>query len=382
MGRPGRLCIEAGAPTIRSRRLEKGTIIASALTGKSGAAAGRRIEVTGSMVIGRENADITIEDPEISTRHAEVRASGDALEIEDLGSTNGTFVNGDRISSARTLSPGDVVRFGQSELELEADAPAQGGTVVAASPGGGTSLSPSPSSAQDDDGTLAEPQGRTAGTAGTSGGAPPSVESWSPAPTGAGAGGYSAPPAAAYTPPPSSGYTPPTGAYQGQQQGGQGYGQGGSGSGGSGPGGYGSTGGGATKRGGKGPLIAGLLIALLLIGAGLGYWFFLRETDEDKIRDVITEFGQNIGNPDVCDLVTQRFLDEASGLTGSEAVEACRTDVEEQATEPVDIEIKSVDINGDRATVEAEAETENGTEQGTFELEKQDDGEWLIDDSS
>ena len=48
------------------------------------------------------------------------------------------------------------------------------------------------------------------------------------------------------------------------------------------------------------------------------------------------------------------------------------------AEEPLDIEIKSVDVEGDTATVEAEADGE----EGTLELEKQDDGEWLISGGS
>ncbi|MDQ4095582.1 MAG: FHA domain-containing protein, partial [Actinomycetota bacterium] len=205
-------------PYDQATELEKGTVIATSLNGKTGAVAGRRIEVNGPMVIGREDADITIEDPEISRRHAEVRPAGDRIEIEDLGSTNGTFVNGERITRPYTLSEGDFVRVGQSELELEDDRPA-GGTVVAASPSGGTSLSqtPPPAGQRDDI--------RPSAATGTSSGAPPSVESWSPAPTGAGPGGPSQPPAAAYSPPPTGGgYA--AGQGYGGQQGQQGYGSG------------------------------------------------------------------------------------------------------------------------------------------------------------
>ena len=328
------------------------------------------------MVIGREEADITIEDEEISRRHAEVRQMGDGLEIEDLGSTNGTFVNGERVEGSRSLSGGDVVRVGRSELEFEAEAPAGGGTVVAAQPGG-TSISQTPppqsSSEPDQDATV-----RDAAVSGSAAGAPPSVESWSPAPTGspgdAGAGAYSAPPAAGYTPPPAGGYTPIQG--YGGQQGGQGYGapQGGAPyqTGGYGSGASSSSGG----KGSKGPLIAALLIGLLLIGAAAAYFLFLRPSDEDKVRDVVTEFGEKLNDPAVCDLVSQRYLEEVSGQTGQAAVDACRTDVEESGEAPIDVEITSVEINGDRATVQAEADGETGT----FELVNED-GEWLIDNS-
>ncbi len=320
------------------------------------------------MVIGREDADITIEDAEISRRHAEVRPSGDEIEIEDLGSVNGTFVNDERVERTRVLSPGDVVRVGQTELEFDRER--AGATTISQQPGGTTTASPDTAPAEEDP-NLATP--RPAGTSVTSGGAPPAVESSSPAPTDA----YTPPQGGgAYTPPPAtSGYSPPQSA---QAHGSPQNPASGSGDSGAAPGSQ-------PSKGSKTPLIAGLVVLALLIAGGLVYWFVLRDggeesvrdtvTDEEKIRETVTEFGQNIGDPAVCDLVTQDFLDDASGLTGAEAVEACRTDVAAQARDPVDIKINSIDINGERATVEAEAEGDSGT----FELEKQDDGEWLID---
>jgi pSer/pThr/pTyr-binding forkhead associated (FHA) protein len=351
--------------------------IASALNGTGGAASGRRVEVTGPMVIGREEADITVEDQEISRRHAEVRPSGDAIEIEDLGSTNGTFVNEERITGPRTLAAGDVVRVGQSEFEAEAEAPSRSGTVVAATPPPqGTSISESPSQPPAADDTVPDVP-----ATGTAAGAPPAVESWSPAPTGAGAGGPSAPPAGAYQPPPAGGYSPPPQqqGYGTQQQGG--YGGSGYPTQGAGPGyGAGSYGASDKGKGGKGPLIAGIIVVVLLLIAGLlfftplGESVGLKDSDEDKVRAVVTEFGETIDDPAVCDLLTQRFIEEITGSTGSEAVDACRTDVEENPGEPAEVTINSVEIDGDTATVQAEAEGQAGT----FNLVKQD-GEWLID---
>lgn len=81
--------------------------------------AGRRVSVTSEMVIGRAEGDVLIDDPEVSRRHAAVRPAGEGLEIEDLGSTNGTIVNGRRIQGIATISPGAVIRLGQTTLELE-----------------------------------------------------------------------------------------------------------------------------------------------------------------------------------------------------------------------------------------------------------------------
>jgi pSer/pThr/pTyr-binding forkhead associated (FHA) protein len=82
------------------------------LIGKDGALQGRRIEVTSDVTIGRENADVLVDDPEVSRNHAVVRPLAGALEIEDLSSTNGTFVNGIRVALPTRLSPGDGIRIG------------------------------------------------------------------------------------------------------------------------------------------------------------------------------------------------------------------------------------------------------------------------------
>ena len=54
-----------------------------------------------------------------SAQHARVEARGDGLWIEDLGSTNGTFVNGARVTTPRKLQPGDVLRVGQTDLRVD-----------------------------------------------------------------------------------------------------------------------------------------------------------------------------------------------------------------------------------------------------------------------
>jgi pSer/pThr/pTyr-binding forkhead associated (FHA) protein len=54
-----------------------------------------------------------------SARHARIEPRVDGVWIEDLGSTNGTFVNGARVTTERLLQPGDVLRLGQTELRLE-----------------------------------------------------------------------------------------------------------------------------------------------------------------------------------------------------------------------------------------------------------------------
>jgi pSer/pThr/pTyr-binding forkhead associated (FHA) protein len=88
---------------------------------KEGPLAGRRVDLGAEeLVIGREDAGLTIDDDELSRKHAAVRVVGGDVEIEDLGSRNGTFVNGQRIDGPTRLGGGDSVKIGRTVLELEA----------------------------------------------------------------------------------------------------------------------------------------------------------------------------------------------------------------------------------------------------------------------
>jgi len=88
---------------------------------QSGPEAGRRVELGLEVAIGRQDADLVLEDPEVSRRHAVLRRAGASVVVEDLDSTNGTFVNGERIRSPMTVGPGDQVRVGRTTLEIEPD---------------------------------------------------------------------------------------------------------------------------------------------------------------------------------------------------------------------------------------------------------------------
>jgi pSer/pThr/pTyr-binding forkhead associated (FHA) protein len=87
----------------------------------AGPEAGRRVELGQEVAIGRQDADLVVEDPEVSRRHAVLRRSGGSVVVEDLDSTNGTFVNGERIRGPIKVGPGDQVRVGRTTLEIEPD---------------------------------------------------------------------------------------------------------------------------------------------------------------------------------------------------------------------------------------------------------------------
>ena len=90
---------------------------------RSGPRSGERIELIGELVVGRENADLTVHDEEVSRRHLAVRLHEDGVELEDLGSTNGTFVDGARLSAVVVVSSSARVTLGETELEIEVEVP-------------------------------------------------------------------------------------------------------------------------------------------------------------------------------------------------------------------------------------------------------------------
>jgi len=74
-----------------------------------------------SASIGRsEESDIFLVDPSVSRNHATLMIENGSAEVRDLASTNGTFVNGERISGERRVVSGDVLTFGNTQMRLEA----------------------------------------------------------------------------------------------------------------------------------------------------------------------------------------------------------------------------------------------------------------------
>lgn len=100
---------------------------------RSGPTPGAAFMLEGDQItIGRDPTNsITINDAEISRRHARLTYQGGKYVLEDLGSTNGTFVNGQRLAGPRVLKSGEVVSFGeQIVLVFESTNFDAGATVV------------------------------------------------------------------------------------------------------------------------------------------------------------------------------------------------------------------------------------------------------------
>src|SRR5918911_5571416 len=82
--------------------------------------AGRQVPLESVVDIGREpSLPIHLDaDTQVSRRHARVTLQGGQAVVEDLGSTNGTYVNEQPIHAPRTIQPGDKIRVGTTVMEL------------------------------------------------------------------------------------------------------------------------------------------------------------------------------------------------------------------------------------------------------------------------
>ncbi len=86
--------------------------------------------------IGRvDDNTFPIAESSVSSHHCEVFMRGSDVVVNDLNSTNGTFINGDKITGEAVLKPGQILRLGQIELRLEVEgAPAPAPTATAPAP--------------------------------------------------------------------------------------------------------------------------------------------------------------------------------------------------------------------------------------------------------
>ena len=81
---------------------------------------GTILEIHDEVTLGRSpTADVRIEDPFASAAHARIFASGDSMYIEDLGSTNGTYLNERQLARPAQLQPSDTIRIGETEYRYQ-----------------------------------------------------------------------------------------------------------------------------------------------------------------------------------------------------------------------------------------------------------------------
>jgi hypothetical protein len=83
----------------------------------AGHESGIAYDLMGGATLGRGNVEIRLDDPFASSRHARISRQGHTLVIEDLGSTNGTYLNEEPLTGPQPLHVGDRIRIGDSEFE-------------------------------------------------------------------------------------------------------------------------------------------------------------------------------------------------------------------------------------------------------------------------
>jgi predicted component of type VI protein secretion system len=89
-----------------------------------GLQAGERLDLFGGLAIGRSgDADVRIEDRFASGIHARIYSRGASYYVEDMNSTNGTFLNGARLDGEAPLGDLDEIRIGDTEFRFELDVP-------------------------------------------------------------------------------------------------------------------------------------------------------------------------------------------------------------------------------------------------------------------
>jgi pSer/pThr/pTyr-binding forkhead associated (FHA) protein len=106
------------------------------------------VPVHGPVVVGRDGEGLVLDDPTVSRRHVELTPAGETLVCRDLGSANGTFVDGVRIDEPRPLTAGARITVGQSELVVHQGRATVPGPTGAAGAGTGRAADgPRPSTA-------------------------------------------------------------------------------------------------------------------------------------------------------------------------------------------------------------------------------------------
>jgi len=90
------------------------TVTLAMLWIKEGRRRGKTCNVYNGMVVGRKESGLILDDPKVSSMHAKFKMEGDNLVVWDLGSSNGTYVNGKVIRGATILDENDLVKIGDT----------------------------------------------------------------------------------------------------------------------------------------------------------------------------------------------------------------------------------------------------------------------------
>jgi FHA domain len=112
---PGPRRRESGMPDLRAGVEPRLEVVAA-----MGHQPGASFDVGSGATLGRsDGADINVNDPFASSAHARIFPRGDYMYLEDMGSTNGTFLNGRQVRSAERLKVADSIRIGDTEYRYQ-----------------------------------------------------------------------------------------------------------------------------------------------------------------------------------------------------------------------------------------------------------------------
>lgn len=110
--------LRAGAQPVRRETSLYGNLVIMA-SGQTGLPVGKTFPLSPTTIIGRSmDTDVALNDTFLSNEHARLVFQGSEWLLEDMGSTNGTFVNGFEVRAPTAINIGDVIRIGRVELQL------------------------------------------------------------------------------------------------------------------------------------------------------------------------------------------------------------------------------------------------------------------------
>ena len=119
-GRGGREAAPADATSLYAARGDGNVAPQLVVERAPGHQSGLAYDIGDGAVLGRgDRAEIRLEDPFASSQHARLVRQGSVVVLEDLGSTNGTYLNEELLQGPQPLHPGDRIRIGDSEFTYE-----------------------------------------------------------------------------------------------------------------------------------------------------------------------------------------------------------------------------------------------------------------------
>ena len=112
---PGRGRREAAIPDLRAGVAPRLEVVAA-----MGHEPGSSFDLSDGATMGRsDSAEVRVDDPFASSAHARIFAQGEYMYLEDMGSTNGTYLNGRQVKSTERLRMADLIRIGDSEYRYQ-----------------------------------------------------------------------------------------------------------------------------------------------------------------------------------------------------------------------------------------------------------------------